>query len=53
MAPITEALAFFDSKITVETKMEMVEAIKQYKLTSDINKRVNVSPNEVIQFMKK
>ncbi|KAL4141736.1 hypothetical protein QTP88_004317 [Uroleucon formosanum] len=51
--PETAALAFFDTNLTIETKIKMVDSIKVNNLTSEINKRIIVSPNEVTQIMKK
>jgi len=48
-----QALAFFDTNLTIETKIKMVDSIKLNNLTSEINKRIIVSPNEVTQIMKK
>ncbi|CAI6374941.1 unnamed protein product [Macrosiphum euphorbiae] len=53
LAPETVALAFFDTNLTIETKIKMVDSIKLNNLTSEINKRIIVSPNEVTQIMKK
>lgn len=53
LAPETAALAFFDTNLTIETKIKMVDSIKVNNLTSEINKRIIVSPNEVTQIMKK
>jgi len=48
-----QALAFFDTNLTIETKIKMVDSIKLNNLTSEINKQIIVSPNEVTQIMKK
>jgi len=53
LAPETAALAFFDTNLTIETKIKMVDFIKQNNLTSEINKRIIVSPNEVTQLIKR
>jgi len=53
LAPETAALAFFDTNLTIETKIKMVDSIKLNNLTSEINKRIIVSQNEVTQIMKK
>jgi len=53
LAPETAALAFFDTNLTIKKKIKMVDSIKLNKLTSEINKRIIISPNEVIQIMKK
>jgi len=53
LAPKTAALVFFDTNLTIETKIKMVDSIKQNDLTSEINKRIIVSPDEVTQLMKK
>jgi adenylate/nucleoside-diphosphate kinase len=53
LAPETAALAFFDTNLTIQTKIKMVDSIKLNNLTSKINKRIIISPNEVTQIMKK
>lgn len=49
----TVALIFLDNNLTIDTKIQMVRAIKLNNLNFEINKRLNVSSNEVIQFVKK
>jgi len=53
LAPETASLTFFDTNLTIETKIETVDSIKLNNLTSEINKRIIVSPNEVTQITEK
>jgi len=53
LAPETAALAFFDTNLTIETNIKMVDSIKLNNLTSEINKRIIILQNEVTQIMKK
>jgi hypothetical protein len=47
LVPETATLAFFDATITIETNIKMVDAIKLNHLTSEINRRIIVSLNEI------
>ncbi|KAL4091591.1 hypothetical protein QTP88_026257 [Uroleucon formosanum] len=47
------SLAFFDDKVSSQTKIKMVKAMQSRDIESEANKRIILKPNEIYDYAKK
>ncbi|KAL4100680.1 hypothetical protein QTP88_020714 [Uroleucon formosanum] len=53
LTPEATSLAFFDDKVSSQTKIKMVKAMQSRDIESEANKRIILKPNEIYDYANK
>ncbi|KAL4120447.1 hypothetical protein QTP88_013138 [Uroleucon formosanum] len=53
LTPEATSLAFFDDKVSSQTKIKMVKAMQSHDIESEANKRIILKPNEIYDYANK
>lgn len=53
LTPEATSLAFFDDKVSSQTKIKMVKAMQSRDIESEANKRIILKPNEIYDYSNK